>query len=209
MPMSFPTFESLRFRAESRGFRQPINDETEEVYRENFARFMRHVDQVESSEIRSGRGWDNQLPEELLLNILAPQKDTGIYLHTLHTVDLTALPKNLVTGLFLGQDERGRQRFQFTELFEDENDQYSKYNCPEGKKLLPAIEIPYSITQVACHPKKIQNIHYIEIGGVYINAIRIHECREVVSVNDCIKLEVPSDKVFFVIKYFATAPLPA
>lgn len=68
MPMSFPDFESLKRRAEQRKFRQPNEGESEADYRKAFADFMMDVDRVESSEIRTGRGWDNQMPEELLAN---------------------------------------------------------------------------------------------------------------------------------------------
>lgn len=68
MPMSFPDFESLKRRAEQRKFRQPNEGETEEQFRTAFADFMMNVDRVESSEIRTGRGWNNQSPFELLSN---------------------------------------------------------------------------------------------------------------------------------------------
>lgn len=68
MPMSFPDFESLKRRAAQREFRQPHEDETEEQFREAFANFMFNVDRIESSEIRTGRGWNNQHPFELLNN---------------------------------------------------------------------------------------------------------------------------------------------
>ncbi|ARB86017.1 MULTISPECIES: hypothetical protein [Yersinia] len=58
MPMSFPNLESLKRRAKMRNFRQPLENEPEEVYREKFADFMVNIDRVESSEIRSKLGWD-------------------------------------------------------------------------------------------------------------------------------------------------------
>jgi hypothetical protein len=70
MPMSFPDFESLKDRAELRNFRQPHEGETESEFRTAFADFMQSIDRVESSEIRTGRGWDNQHPFELLANAL-------------------------------------------------------------------------------------------------------------------------------------------
>lgn len=70
MPMSFPNLDSLMRRAEQRGFRQPVSDESEEEYREAFADFMVSVDRVESAEIRSGRGWDQMMPEEFLKNLI-------------------------------------------------------------------------------------------------------------------------------------------
>ena len=58
MPMSFPTFESLKVRATQRKFREPLEGETEEELREAFANFMVKVDIIESMEIRSSKGWD-------------------------------------------------------------------------------------------------------------------------------------------------------
>jgi hypothetical protein len=75
MPMSFPDFQSLKRRAQQRNFRQPHEGETEEQFREEFANFMVTVDSVESSEIRTGRGWDNQSPQELLINHLGGGRD--------------------------------------------------------------------------------------------------------------------------------------
>lgn len=74
MPMSFPTMESLINRAKLRGFRMPHENEDEEVYREEFADWMINVDRVESSEIRTGRGWDQQDPFTLLANALGKDK---------------------------------------------------------------------------------------------------------------------------------------
>ena len=58
MPMSFPDFDSLKARAQQRGFRQPNENETESEFRTALADFMLNVDRVESAEIRSGKGWD-------------------------------------------------------------------------------------------------------------------------------------------------------
>lgn len=69
MPRSFPTMESLTSNAKMRNFRQPNEGESEEEYREAFADFMRGVDLVESAEIRSGKGWNAQSPEEMLRNM--------------------------------------------------------------------------------------------------------------------------------------------
>ncbi len=66
MPMSFPTMQSLINRAKVRNFREPLENESEDVYRKEFADFMRSVDLVESMEIRSGLGWDKQNPTDFL-----------------------------------------------------------------------------------------------------------------------------------------------
>ena len=63
MPLSFPDMQSLRSRAELRGFRQPFtcstcSPETEDAYRIAFADFMQGVDPCESMEIRTSKGWD-------------------------------------------------------------------------------------------------------------------------------------------------------
>lgn len=60
MPMSFPDFDSLKARAQQRGFRQPNENETEAEFRTALADFMVNVDRVESAEIRTGKGWDEQ-----------------------------------------------------------------------------------------------------------------------------------------------------
>lgn len=58
MPMDFPDFESLRMRAKDRNFRQPLDGETEQQYRDAFAIFMADIDLVESMEISAKVGWD-------------------------------------------------------------------------------------------------------------------------------------------------------
>ena len=68
MPMYFPNLDSLKQRAQQRGFRQPNEGESEDQYRAAFADFMITVDRVESAEIRAGKPWDNQSPDELLSN---------------------------------------------------------------------------------------------------------------------------------------------
>lgn len=60
MPMSFPDMDSLKNRAKQRGFREPHENETEESFRNALADFMLNVDRVESAEIRTGKGWDEQ-----------------------------------------------------------------------------------------------------------------------------------------------------
>ena len=69
MPMCFPNFQSLKDRALQRNFRQPNEGETEEQYRGEFARFMRNVDIIESLEIADGRGWDEQDPLKMFMDI--------------------------------------------------------------------------------------------------------------------------------------------
>ncbi|WYW02383.1 hypothetical protein Lauda_00032 [Pseudomonas phage vB_PpuM-Lauda] len=66
MPMSFPDMQSLINRAEQRGFRRPLKAETEEEFRNALADHMLHIDRVESAEIRSGKGWDQQDPRAML-----------------------------------------------------------------------------------------------------------------------------------------------
>ena len=74
MPMSFPTMESLKSRAAQRNFRLPDENESEDHYRTAFADFMMDHDRVESSEIRTGRGWDSQDPLELFSNVMGSDK---------------------------------------------------------------------------------------------------------------------------------------
>ncbi|MNR51997.1 hypothetical protein D3C85_1717670 [compost metagenome] len=70
MPMSFPTMESLKFRAQQRGFRQPHEGEEENQYRAEFSKFMRDIDRVESMEIAEGCGWDQIDPATAASHIL-------------------------------------------------------------------------------------------------------------------------------------------
>jgi hypothetical protein len=70
MPMNFPDMESLETRAGQRGFRKPRENETEEIYREEFADFMKDVYIIESGEIRCKFGWDKWNPIDALKMIL-------------------------------------------------------------------------------------------------------------------------------------------
>lgn len=106
MPMSFPTFESLRARAKQRQFRQPLEDETEDQFRQAFFNFMRHVDIVESSEIRSGAGWDQQKPEELVSVVLDTYgREVPVYVWHLAIVELD---NNVAVNLRM-QEREGRK----------------------------------------------------------------------------------------------------
>lgn len=58
MPMDFPDMDSLKCCAEVHKFRQPNEGENENEYRTALADHVRPVDQIESMEIRNGRGWD-------------------------------------------------------------------------------------------------------------------------------------------------------
>jgi len=66
MPRSFPDMESLERAAQCHNFRQKLKSESEEDYRNALADHVRHIDPVESTEIRSGKGWNAQSPMELL-----------------------------------------------------------------------------------------------------------------------------------------------
>lgn len=83
MPMDFPTIESVvrrvcepedaerAARLRQMGlqfFRRPEPGESDEAYRNAAADFVGNVrgDRVEAAEIRTGRGWDRQTPEETL-----------------------------------------------------------------------------------------------------------------------------------------------
>ena len=76
MPMSFPDIESLKSRADQRGFRQPNEDELESQFRKEFSDFMESVDLVESMEIRTSRGWD-EFNEKQKTNMLERKIGTG------------------------------------------------------------------------------------------------------------------------------------
>ena len=66
MPMDFPDFDSLKLRAEHRGFRQPTPEETEADFRSAFSQWMREIDKVEAFEIHCGHGWDKSNPNDFL-----------------------------------------------------------------------------------------------------------------------------------------------
>ena len=74
MPRSFPDLASLKNNAKSRGFRQPYETETENDYRSAFADFMVNVDLIESGEIRSGLGWDQQHPMLMLAGLMSDKQ---------------------------------------------------------------------------------------------------------------------------------------
>jgi hypothetical protein len=76
MPMSFPDMESLKRRAEQRGFRQPNENELEFQFRKEFADFMENIDMVESMEIRTSKGWD-EFNERQKINLLERKMGTG------------------------------------------------------------------------------------------------------------------------------------
>lgn len=58
MPMDFPDMRSLKSCAKVHKFRQPQEDESENEYRAALADHVKPIDQIESMEIRTGRGWD-------------------------------------------------------------------------------------------------------------------------------------------------------
>ena len=58
MPMDFPDMRSLERAAEMWKFRAPNDGEAENEYRQALADFVKPKDQIESMEIRHGRGWD-------------------------------------------------------------------------------------------------------------------------------------------------------
>lgn len=64
MPRDFPDMASLLKAARIHKFRQPTENEAMNQYREALADHVFKLDVVESGEIRSGRGWDKQTPEE-------------------------------------------------------------------------------------------------------------------------------------------------
>lgn len=62
MPMDFPDMNSLRRAAKVHGFREPLPDELEDLYRELLADHVFKTDMIESEEIRNGVGWDKFNP---------------------------------------------------------------------------------------------------------------------------------------------------
>ena len=58
MPMDFPDMDSLKRCAEIHKFRQPNQGESESEYREALADHVKPIDQMESMEIRTKKGWD-------------------------------------------------------------------------------------------------------------------------------------------------------
>lgn len=108
MPMSFPTHQSVVNRATQRGFRAPVEGETEDQYRSNFAQFMRLVDPVEASEISSGRGWDQQSPLSVLLGSGVFDKNkTELYAAQIEVLDIDSVPHEIAHGIRVEQGEEG------------------------------------------------------------------------------------------------------
>jgi len=58
MPLDFPDMQSLVNRAKLHGFREPIENEREDEYRNALADFVEPIDFIESIEIRNKIGWD-------------------------------------------------------------------------------------------------------------------------------------------------------
>lgn len=63
MPMIFPDFQSLKNAAEVHHFRQPKENETEDIYREKLADYVADRDLVESYEIRY-KSWPKKYVEK-------------------------------------------------------------------------------------------------------------------------------------------------
>lgn len=70
MPMDFPDFTSIKNRAKQRRFREPEENETEEDYRQSFAKFMDSVDMIEANEIRNKVGWNKWTDNQKMVSFL-------------------------------------------------------------------------------------------------------------------------------------------
>lgn len=80
MPMDFPNLQSLKDRAKSRNFRNCKDGETEDMYRQAFAKYMDSIDMVEANEIRNKVGWDKWTKGQKLVSLLdAMMADTTVY----------------------------------------------------------------------------------------------------------------------------------
>jgi len=64
MPMDFPDLKSLKFAAEVHEFRQPLDGESENDFRNALADHVAPRDYIESCEIRNKVGWDKFSDEQ-------------------------------------------------------------------------------------------------------------------------------------------------
>lgn len=169
MPMSFPTFDSLRNRAVSRNFRQPHPTECESDFRNALADFMRYVDSVESSEIRSGLGWDQQSPLSVLSGFGGRQEE-ALYLFEFEVPDVKSIPQTIVSGL--GYTElNGIPVIQYDYYHgKSAEQQYNPYTDEPKEKVV----IKTDIQMYICHPKTgIDRVQIIWCGGNAIALLKL------------------------------------
>lgn len=170
MPMNFPTYESLRNRAASRHFRQPHTNETENDYREALADYMRFIDPVESSEIRSGLGWDKQSPLSVLAGSLGQRQTEPLYLIELTVPDVSELPENIVSGLS-HTEVNGVPVIQYDFYHGKEKEyEYNQYSDEPKERI--AIETHTEI--FIGHPKlSVESVQAISCGGNWIALVKL------------------------------------
>lgn len=178
MPMSFPTHQSVVNRAQMRNFRAPMENESEENYRQAFAEFMRFVDPVEASEISSGLGWDRQSPLSVLAGAFGavsnrsdPSRMYSCVLTILPVSELSSLPESIVRGLRIGKTMEGKYTFDHDFYHgRDQERRYSEYYDPTDEA--PALtkpEIKGKQIHIAVNPKEIKySSDRIFIGGVML-----------------------------------------
>lgn len=74
MPRDFPDMASLTRAAKQHKFREPVEGESEAVYRDQLANHVQSIDLVESLEIRNKVGWDKQFAPIMMLQALQGAK---------------------------------------------------------------------------------------------------------------------------------------
>lgn len=74
MPRDFPDMASLVGAARRHKFREPVEGESEAIYRMQLADHVQPIDQVESLEIRNKVGWDKQHPLQMMAQLLQGTK---------------------------------------------------------------------------------------------------------------------------------------
>lgn len=70
MPMDFKDYGSLKAAAKIHKFRQPMEDELEEDYRQELSNHVMKVDKIEACEILFGVGWDKWTDQQKRLSLL-------------------------------------------------------------------------------------------------------------------------------------------
>jgi hypothetical protein len=168
MPMSFPTFESLRNCATGRNFRQPLKDETEQQYRQALYNFMLHVDSVEASEIKSGVGWDQQDPSSILSSFfLGRGTKSPLYVWSLAVV----IVEHPIVKLETIVNERGAHKLvleidsevQHQYDLDDESLEYRQLLAKYGDK------VKFKRVLTIEQPKGFEGLDYKNVVGNYID----------------------------------------
>lgn len=148
-----------------RMFREPLSNESQSEYGQLVANYVY-------------RSTEKQLLHKLHGFIPDPSS-TRFFIHKLECVDIERLPKDLVEGLeIVEEDYHGRIRLRYkpSVLHEERNDLYSDLKSFRvGRECLPPIKIETTDFYLVCRPEDISIFSEIEIGGVQIRAVVCNE----------------------------------